>query len=71
MTITILEPSKEESEEYLKEREEKERVAKTVATPIQQQTVQKSLTKKRIRFPETSVTVKQLSIQNFRNYQEL
>lgn len=57
ITITILEPSKEEIEEHLKEKEEKERVAKLVKQLNQQQ--KKEPTKiikkeKAIRFPGIS-----------------
>lgn len=57
ITITILEPSQEEIEEHLKEKEEKERVAKLVKQLNQQQ--KKEPTKiikkeKAIRFPGIS-----------------
>lgn len=57
MTITILEPSKEETEEHLKEREEKERVAKLVKQLNQQQKKQPKKSNKKekaIRFPGIS-----------------
>ena len=44
MTITILEPSQEEIEEHLKEKEEKERVAKLVKQLNQQQKKQPTKT---------------------------
>ena len=57
MTITILEPSKEETEEHLKEREEKERVAKLVKQLNQQQKKEPTKINKKekaIRFPGIS-----------------
>ena len=54
MTITILEPSQEEIEEHLKEKEEKELVAKLVKQLNQQQKKQPTKTNKKekaIRFP--------------------
>ena len=52
MTITILEPSQEEIEEHLKEKEEKERVAELVKQLNQQQkkTNRQRLTKKKKQF---------------------
>ena len=47
MTITILEPSQEEIEEHLKEKEEKERVAKLVKQLNQQQKKQPTKTKQK------------------------
>ena len=57
MTITILEPSKEETEEHLKEREEKERVAKLAKQLNQQQKKESTKINKKekaIRFPGIS-----------------
>ena len=57
MTITILEPSQEEIEEHLKEKEEKERVAELVKQLNQQQKKQPTKTNKKekaIRFPGIS-----------------
>jgi len=57
MTITLLEPSKEEIEEHLIEKEEKERVAKLVKQLNQQQKKQPTKTNKKekaIRFPGIS-----------------
>lgn len=57
MTITILEPSQEEIEDHLKEKEEKERVAKLVKKLNQQQKKQPTKTNKKekaIRFPGIS-----------------
>ena len=57
MTITILEPSQEEIEEHLKEKEEKERVAKLVKQLNQQQKTPPTKTNKKekaIRFPGIS-----------------
>ncbi len=47
MTITILEPSQEEIEEHLKEKEEKERVAELVKQLNQQQKKQPTKTNKK------------------------
>ena len=75
MTITILEPSQEEIEEHLKEKEEKERVAKLVKQLNQQQKKQPTKTNKKEKDNSLSwyllMWLKQLSIQHFRNYQEL
>ena len=75
MTITILEPSQEEIEEHLKEKEEKERVAKLVKQLNQQQKKQPTKTNKKRKSNSLSwylvMWLKQLSIQHFRNYQEL
>ena len=57
VTITILEPSQEEIEEHLKDKEEKERVAKLVKQLNQQQKKQPTKTNKKekaIRFPGIS-----------------
>ena len=59
ITITILEPSQEEIEEHLKDKEEKERVAKLVKQLNQQQKKQptkinKKEKEKAIRFPGIS-----------------
>ncbi|EFX38247.1 S4 domain protein YaaA [Streptococcus parasanguinis ATCC 903] len=57
MTITILEPSQEEIEEHLKEKEEKERVVKLVKQLNQQQKKLPTKTNKKekaIRFPGIS-----------------
>ena len=57
MTITILEPSQEQIEEHLKEKEEKERVAKLVKHLNQQQKKLPTKTNKKekaIRFPGIS-----------------
>ena len=57
MTITILEPSQEEIEEHLKDKEEKERVAKLVKQLNQQQNKLPTKTNKKekaIRFPGIS-----------------
>ena len=57
MTTTILEPSQEQIEEHLKEKEEKERVAKLVKQLNQQQKKLPTKTNKKekaIRFPGIS-----------------
>ena len=54
MTITILEPSQEEIEEHLKEKEEKERVAELVNQQQKKQPTKTNKKEKAIRFPGIS-----------------